>query len=110
MDEEISINPYNLDWGTITPTAFSESNKEILHVFNFDISSKENIEKAIIFSTGKIIWTSKHVPTDTTQKIVFDLRGQPITLLDRARKMKKNIVEKVIESGYAKPIVIEILI
>jgi len=105
-----STNPYDLDWGTLTPAGFSEINKEILHIFNFDISSKENVERAVIFSAGKVFWTDKHIPEEVTQKIIFDLRGQPISLIERARNMKKKIVEILNERGYAKSIVIEILI
>ena len=106
----MTMDPYILDWGPITPSGFSEKNKEVLLVFNLDISSKEFIDRAIIFCTGKIIWTSKNIPMDATQKIVFDLRGQPITFIDRAKKMKKDIIEKVNEIGYLNPIIIEILI
>jgi hypothetical protein len=36
------MNPYDLDWGNITPSGYSEDKNEVLHVFNFDISSKEH--------------------------------------------------------------------
>lgn len=110
MDEQLANSPYDLDWGKITSSGFSENNGEVLHVFNFDVTSKENVERSVIFSVGKIIWSGKHILGDVTQKIVFDLRGQPISLIERARNMKKKIMEILNESGYTQSIVIEILI
>lgn len=106
----LSHNPYKLDWGNITPDGYNELLQEIVHVFNFDISSKDKIERCIIFSVGKIIWSDMHIPKYTQQKIVFDLRGQPLVFLDRAKKMKKDISEAVKKTNSSINFIIEILI
>jgi len=110
MADLLSTNPYDLDWGTITPSAYNEKELEILHIFNFDISTKDKIDRVITFSIGKVLWTSKNVPQEAKQKIIFDLRGQPITFTDRARKMKNDILAKINQIEPLKIIIIEILI
>lgn len=105
-----SKNPYDLDWGNVTPDGYNEAEKMALSVFNFDISSAERIDRCIIYSVGKILWLNKHLPEETTQKVLFDLRGQPLPFLDRAKRMKEEIL-KTIQSKEPKVVVnIEILI
>lgn len=105
-----SKDPYELDWGNITPEGFDQEKKEVIHIFNFDISSAEKVSKCSVFSVGKIIWVNKHIPKGTTQKVILDLRGQPITFLDRARKMKYDILQQVTQIESDIVIDIEILI
>lgn len=102
--------PYELDWGNVTPDGFDEKNQEIVHVFNFDISSKDKIDNCIIFSVGKIVWSHFHIPEGIKQKLVFDLRGQPLVFLERARKMKYDINEKLKKVNLSVVITTEILI
>ncbi len=104
------MNPYVLDWGNITPEGFNEKQQEALHVFNFDISSVDKISMCTIFIAGKIFWTSKHIPNGVSQKIVIDLRGQTITLLERARKMKADVLQKIKHLDSTINTTIEILI
>ena len=86
------IEPYNLDWGIVTPDGYKEELNELLHLFNFDVSFGDNIKRSTIFVIGRIIWFNIHAPADADHKIVFDLRGQAISLLDGARKMKEEII------------------
>jgi hypothetical protein len=105
-----SKNPYDLDWGSVTSDGYNDTEKLALNVFNFDISSIDKIERCTVFCVGKIVWLNRHLPAGTTQKIVFDLRGQPITFLDRARKMKDDILDKVRGTNSTIAVIIEILI
>jgi hypothetical protein len=68
----------NKDWGNVTPEGFNERNNEALHVFNFDISKRENIENAILFTLGKIVRSAEHLPKNCKQIITFDVRGQEL--------------------------------
>jgi hypothetical protein len=104
------VIPYDLDWGIATSDGFSEKDQQLLFVFNVDISSVANIERTIVFVVGRVLWFNMHVPTGTEYKVVFDLRGQPLTLLGRARKMKSDILEKVAKLNKVVNVIIEILI
>lgn len=105
-----SKDPYGLNWGNVTPDGVNEEKKEVINIFNFDISSAEKIFRCVIFSVGKIIWINKHIINGTKQKVIFDLRGQPITFLDRARKMKQDILQQVTQIKPDIIVDIEILI
>lgn len=94
----------------MTPEGYDNVKNEIIHVFNFDISSTDKIEKCIIYVVGKVLWANKIIPKEVSQKIVFDLRGQPLVFIDRAKKMKQNIVEKVSAMQRGVHLNIEILI
>jgi hypothetical protein len=106
----LSHNPYKLDWGNVTPDGYYKIQDEIMHVFNFDISSKDKIDRCIVFSVGKIIWSDMHVPQFTKQKIIYDLRGQPLVFLERAKKMTQDVSETVKKMNTSIYITIEILI
>lgn len=107
--ENSNINPYNLDWGMTTPDGFNRETQQMLCVFNIDISSDANISRTIVFVVGKVFWLSLHAPALIRQKIVFDLRGQPLDLLNKAHKMKRDILDKTMKVNNSKDIVIEIL-
>jgi len=109
MGENIVI-PDDLDWGIATPDGFSEKDQQLLFIFNVDVSSTANIERTLVFVVGKVLWFNKQVPMGTEYKVVFDLRGQPLTLLGRARKMKSDILEKVAKLNKVINVSIEILI
>jgi len=101
---------YDLDWGNFTPEGFSAKEGTVMHVFNFDISSDEKINRCIIFSTGRILWAQRQIPKGTKQKITFDLRGQPIPFLTRAKKMTATILDALENNLEVENITIEILI
>lgn len=106
----LSNNPYKLDWGNATPEGYSKEKNNLLQIYNVDISSAEKIENCIIYVIGRIAWANKHFPKGTSQKIVFDLRGQPLALIDRARKMSQNIQKKSLAIEPEIKLDIEILI
>ena len=110
MFKMYSTNPYELDWGNVTPDGYQIETREVLYVFNFDISSTAKIERCILFTIGKIIWTDKHIPENTNQKVIFDLRGQPLMFLERARKMKEAVIGGIKKNSPSLNIIIEILI
>jgi len=105
-----TVIPYDLDWGIATPDRFSEKDQQLLFVFNVDVASTANVERTVVFVAGKVLWFNKHVPAGTEYKVVFDLRGQPLALLGRARKMKGDVLEKVAKLNKAINVFIEILI
>jgi len=71
------INPLTLNWGIIT--ADGDNGKEIIHVFNSDMTKKknENLTKSLVIN--KYIYYKKHIPSDRYQVFKFDLRGQNLT-------------------------------
>jgi hypothetical protein len=86
------IEPYNLDWGVITPDGYKEELNLLLHVFNVDVSSRDNIKRITIFVIGRVIWFNIHAPAGANHKIMFDLRGKAKPLLESAQKMKEEII------------------
>lgn len=105
-----SKNPLDLDWGSITSDGYNEAEKTALNVFSFDISTVEKIDRCIVFCVGKVLWLNKHLPQETTQKVVFDLRGQPLPFLDRAKRMKDEILNIIQDKDSNVVLNIEILI
>lgn len=105
-----STDPYELDWGNFTPEGYDPGKKEAIHVFNFDITSIEKVDRSIVYSVGKIIWAHQTLPEDSVQKVVYDLRGQPLVLLDRAKKLKQSVLDKVTTINPGIRLSIEILI
>jgi hypothetical protein len=101
--------PYDLDWGIATPDGFSVKDQQLLLVFNVDISSLVNIERSITFIIGRVLWFNLQA-IGTAQKVVFDLRGQPLTLLSRARKMRNDILQNLLQLNSSINIIVEILI
>ncbi|HWJ27972.1 MAG TPA: hypothetical protein VNS32_15610 [Flavisolibacter sp.] len=89
--------PYALDWGNITLDGFSDIRQEGLFVFNFDLTKKDNIERCIIFCIGKLLWANENIVGNIKYKIIFDFRGQPLALVDRAKQIKSQIENKLKE-------------
>lgn len=75
--KENEINPLNLDWGIIT--ADGDNRKEIIHVFNSDMTKKENEKFTKSFIINKYRYYKKHLPSEKNQIFTLDLRGQNIT-------------------------------
>jgi len=105
-----SKEPYHLDWGAITPEGYNKESNELLHVFNIDASSRDNIQRCTIFIIGRVAWFNMHAPAGSSQKIMLDLRGQALTLLDRATKMKAEIISESQRLNPSLTLIIEILI
>lgn len=101
---------YKHDWGEIQSDGYNSAKNELVSVYNFDVASEEKINRSLILLVGKTIWIHMNTPKDTSQKVVIDLRGQPLTFLDRARKMKSRFLEVLQEQKYDIQINVEILI
>jgi hypothetical protein len=72
-----AINPFSLDWGKIT--ADGDNGKEIIHVFNSDMTNKNIGLLTKSFILNKYKYYSKHIPSDRNQVFVLDLRGQNLS-------------------------------
>jgi hypothetical protein len=92
------INPLKLDWGIITADFDNIEKKEIIHVFNSDMTKKKNNNLTKSFVINKYNYYKIHLPKNRTQNFIFDLRGQNIT-----KKESENI-EKDIRLGINKSI------
>jgi hypothetical protein len=92
------MDPYSLDWGTITPEGFSSDKNIALHVFNFFLKDEENRSLSIKFIAGKVKWYSTHLPEDCSQIIRVDARGQELdfeVLIDFKEALRNAISQKV---------------
>lgn len=74
--QQNNINPYHLNWGKVTSDGFNQSENQLLLVFNIDLSSPKNRQRAAVFVTGRVLWFRQHVPANISYNLVFDFRGQ----------------------------------
>jgi hypothetical protein len=88
MSIEKETMPYEMDWGIISPDGFNQKEKEALFIFNFDITRELSRDYNSRFILGKLYWSSVQMPSDISLKIIFDLRGQPLTLIEKAKDIK----------------------
>lgn len=78
-NEKYEDNPFELDWGAVTPEKYNESSKEAFYVCNFLMRTEE--ARAIVksFLCGRILWYDKHLPEHSSHRIRMDIRGQHIS-------------------------------
>lgn len=79
------MNPFDLDWGPVSPELYSAERGQVLHVFNFDLTRPRSEALAVQFGLGRVRWFARHLPPGTQQLIRFDDRGQVYPPLLRAR-------------------------
>ena len=93
------MNPFDLDWGTVTPEGWNNEKQEALHVYNVALTKGATLERAKRFIVGRIIHFSHHIPSGATQKVVIDARGQgfPVSYL---RKFKQGILDLLKIHGF----------
>jgi len=100
--------PYSLDWGTATAEGYRRETKQLLHVFKMDLSSTDNMQRCTIFIIGRIAWFCLQAPPGSGQIIRMDMRGQD-ALLDRAEKMKTEIISESQKINPSLQLTIEII-
>ena len=78
----------DLDWGLATPEAYDDVNREALHILNVNFIGQVNRNRVTKFTCARILHFHKHLPKGSSQRVMFDLRGQLVSNknLELARK------------------------
>jgi len=74
--KETPVDPFELDWGEITPDGYNQNEKSSLCVFAHSLISEEARPLSSIFAAGRIVWYNNHLPEGTANKVLLDIRGQ----------------------------------
>lgn len=87
------INTTDMNWGNIHLNGYNSSENEALFIFNFDLTTMANVRNVILFVTSKILWNNSHLPENSKQQFIFDVRGQDVF---------DNVIKEISESIEAK--------
>ena len=92
------MNPFELDWGGVTPEGFDKSKNQVLHVLNIYMQNTEGRRLSLIFLVGRLIWFNKHLPPNCSHRIRIDIGGQtiPLKILNKWRESALSIIHKKI--------------
>lgn len=101
-------NPFELDWGEVTPEAFDDVNNQALHVLNSFLRSPESRDLCLVYLVGRVVWFSKHLPPNCSHRIRFDTRGQSISV-NTLNKWREAALSKIRERLPAVRVEIEFL-
>jgi hypothetical protein len=74
--KDISISPFDLDWGEVTPDLISSEKSEYTNISNHYLINDLGRELSPIFTAGRITWYSKHIPSEYKPLVLLDIRGQ----------------------------------
>ena len=102
-------NPFELDWGEVTPEGFDDSKNQALHVLNCFLQSTESRNLCQIFLVGRIVWFSKHLPPNCSHRVRLDTRGQSISV-NTLYKWREVALSKIRERMPAVQVEIEFLV
>lgn len=74
--KSISVSPFDLDWGEVTPDLISAEKSEYINISNHRLTSDFGKELSPIYTAGRIVWYTKHIPPTYKPLILLDIRGQ----------------------------------
>jgi hypothetical protein len=72
----VTVDPFELDWGTATPEFVNEERRLALHVANHDLANPANVRRTTRFLVARSRWFARHLPAGWQQRVVIDDRGQ----------------------------------
>jgi hypothetical protein len=102
-------NPFELDWGEVTPEGFDNNKNQALHVLNCFMQSPESRRLVLIYLIGRIVWFNKHLPPGCCHRIRIDTGGQFISV-NVLNKWREAALSKIRERLPAVQIEIEFLV
>lgn len=73
---DINLSPFEFDWGEVTPDLVNSDKGEYTNISNHYLVNNEGRKLSPIFSTGRVIWYSKHLPHNLKPLVLLDIRGQ----------------------------------
>jgi len=88
----------DLDCGIATPEGYDEAKREALHVLNVNLIGDVNRNRVLKFACARVLHFHKHLPQGSSQRILFDLRGQRVS--DKNLKLvRETIKQESVEHG-----------
>ena len=88
----------DLDCGTATPEAYDDESKEALHVFNVNLIGDANAGRVLAFVCARIQHFARHLPRDSSQRVIFDVRGQAPNR-NKMNRMRQTIIDTAADQG-----------
>ena len=68
-----------MEWGAATPEFSNEQLGALVHVFNHDLQTASNVERALRFAAGRIKWYTVYLRNAFPHhRIIFDDEGQTV--------------------------------
>lgn len=68
-----------MEWGAATPEFSNEQIGDLVHVFNHDLQTASNVERALRFAAGRIKWYTVYLRNAFPHhRIIFDDEGQTV--------------------------------
>jgi hypothetical protein len=72
-------DPFDLDWGAITPDLVIEEESTAVHVVTHALEKQPNVTLTARFLEAKTRHFARHLPSGFSQIVVFDDRGQVVS-------------------------------
>lgn len=79
------VDPFAMSWGEVCPEYVSEDNTYATHVLNVNLSTEEQVERALRFIRGRLLYYAAHLPKDMQQDVFIDDRGLRLSQSTRDR-------------------------
>jgi hypothetical protein len=80
----LPVDPFALDWGSITPDVVSKDETAI-HVVNHALGDDVAIERTLRFVAARMALFARHLPPTMRQAVIVDDRGQAVSSRARSR-------------------------
>ena len=68
-----------LEWGPATPEGYDDVRNEALHVLNVSFRDTMEMGRVVRFTCARVVHFHGHLPSGSSQRVVFDLRGQLVS-------------------------------
>jgi len=88
----------DLDCGVATPEGYDDGSREALHVLNVNVIGDSSRNRVVKFVCARVLHFSRHLPSGSSQRIRFDLRGQMVSST-RLDQIRRTIVEESSKRG-----------
>lgn len=88
----------DLDCGIATPEGYDEAKNEALHILNVNLIGEEKVARVLEFMCARVQHFARHLPTGSTQRVIFDVRGQRPNP-ERMKNLRQTIINRSAENG-----------
>jgi hypothetical protein len=103
-----NIAAYQSDWPPITVEGYSEAKNKVIMVFNFDVTTKNKVQKVTQYVVGRAVWCSMNIPAKVEMVLSFDFRGQNIPAIT-TQTLRDDLMTLLNKSGISNQISIDFL-
>ncbi len=68
-----------VEFGPASPEGYDDVTNEALHVLNVSLRDTVEISRVLRFACARVVHFHRNLPSGSSQKVVFDLRGQLVS-------------------------------